>query len=134
MPFHILGCACSPKIFSLFDSILLFFSYAAETLPLYYQCITHAVRLSLCVSLFISSRLCCLSSDTDLLLFLYVPYPLGLLAHDAYDNRTMTYDHTTSSRRSTIYALLACTTDIILFYLSFTFSSSTMMRYLSYHT
>ena len=43
----------------------------------------------LSVSLFISSRLCCLSSDTDLLLFLYVPYLLVLLAHDAYVNRTM---------------------------------------------
>jgi hypothetical protein len=50
---------------------------------------SHVVRLSLCVPLFISSRLCCLSSDTDLLLFLYVPYPLALLAHDAYVNRTM---------------------------------------------
>jgi len=79
---------------------------------------SHVVRLSLCVPLFISSRLCCLSSDTDLLLFLYVPYPLALLTHDAYVNRTMTYDHTTSSsRRSTI--LLTSTTDIILFYFSF---------------
>lgn len=38
----------------------------------------HVVRLSLCVPLFISSRLYCLSSDTDLLLFLYVRYPLAL--------------------------------------------------------
>ena len=85
---------------------------------------SHVVRLSLSVSLSISSRLCCLSSDTDLLLFPYVPYPLALLAHGAYVNRTMTYDHTTSSRGSTIYPLLASTTDIILFYSSFTFSSS----------
>jgi hypothetical protein len=96
---------------------------------------SHVVRLSLSVPLFISSRLCCLSSDTDLLLFLYAPYPLALLAHDAYVNRTMTYDHdhAISSRRSTIHPLLTSTTDIILFYFSFT-SSSTMMRYLSYRT
>ncbi len=57
---------------------------------------SHVVRLSLCVPLFISSRLCCLSSDTDLLLFLYVPYSLAsFLTHDAHVNRTMTYDHTT---------------------------------------
>ena len=95
---------------------------------------SHVVRLSLCVPLFISSRLCCLSSDTDLLLFLYVPYPLALLTRDAYVNRTMTYDHATSSRRSTIYSLLTPTTSIILFYFSFTFSSPTMKRYLSYCT
>jgi len=81
---------------------------------------SHVVRLSLCVPLFISSRLCCLSSDTDLLLFPYGPYPHALLTHDAYVNRTMTYDHATSSRRSTIYSLLTSTTDIILFYFSFT--------------
>jgi hypothetical protein len=95
---------------------------------------SHVVRLSLCLPLFISSRLCCLSSDTDLLLSLYVRYPLTLLTHGAYVNRTMTYDHTTSSWRSTIFSLLASTTDIILFYFFFAFSSSTMMRYLSYRT
>src|SRR5882757_7348939 len=81
------------------------------------RCTTSAsrvVRLSLCVPLFISSRFCCFSSDTDVLLFLYVPFPLALLTHDAYVNRTMTYDHTSSSRRSTI--LLTSITDIILFY------------------
>jgi hypothetical protein len=100
---------------------------AAAVLPMHP---TLYVYLSVCPYLF--PRLCCLSSDTDLLLFLYVPYPLALLAHDAYVNRTMTYDHTTSSR-STIYPFLASTTDIILSYLSFS-SSSTMMRYLSYRT
>ena len=85
---------------------------------------SHVVRLSLCLPLFISSRLCCLSSDTDLLLSLYVRYPLTLLTHGAYVNRTMTYDHTTSSWRSTIFSLLASTTDIILFYFFFAFSSS----------
>jgi len=94
LPLRILGCACLHKIFSLFDSILLFFLMRRRRC----RCTTSAspvVRLFVCVSLFISSRLCCLSSDTDLLLFLYVPYPLALLAHDSYINRTMTYDHTT---------------------------------------
>ena len=127
-----LGCACSHKIFSLFDSISLFFLMRRR----HCRCTTsasHVVRLSLCVPYLSPLVFCCLSSDTDLLLFLYVPYPLGFLTHDAYVNKTMTYDDTTSSRRSTIYPLLTSTTDIILFYSSFVFSS-TMMRYLSYRT
>ena len=129
---HILGCAGSHKIFSLFDSIFFFFLCGGDTaaVPLVHP--TLYVYLSVCPYLF--PRLCCLSSDTDLLLFLYVPYPLALLTHDAYVNRTMTYDHTTSSWRSTISSLLSSITDIILFYFFFAFSSSTMMRYLSYRT
>ena len=133
MPLAHPGCACSHKIFSLFDSTLLFCLMRRRRC----RCTTsasHVVRLSLCVPLFISSRFCCLSSDTDLLLFPYVPYPLALSTHDAYVNRTVTYDHATSTWRSTIYSFLTSTTDIILFYFSSTFSSSTMMRYLFYRT
>ena len=91
----ILGCACLHKIFIIRLGLTL--SHAAETLPLYHHCISLCTSISLCVFLSISSRLCCLSSYTDLLLFLYVLYCLPLLTHV---NRTMTYDHTTPSWRS----------------------------------
>ena len=91
----ILGCACLHKIFIIRLGVTL--SHAAETLPLYHHCISLCTSISLSVFLSISSRLCCLSSYTDLLLFLYVLYCLPLLTHV---NRTMTYDHTTPSWRS----------------------------------
>jgi hypothetical protein len=75
-------------------------SHAAETLSLYHHCISLCTSISLSVFLSISPRPCCLSSYTDLLLFLYVLYSLPLLTHDAHVNRTMTYDHTTPSWRS----------------------------------
>jgi hypothetical protein len=40
-------CVLAQNLF-IFDSILLFFLCAAETLPLYYQCIPRCTSISLC--------------------------------------------------------------------------------------
>jgi len=76
---------------------------AAAVLPVHP---TLYVYLSVCALIY-PSRFCCLSSDTDLLLFPYaplIPSP-SFLTHDAHVNRTMTYDHVTPPWRSTTYLL-----------------------------
>ena len=80
---HFGVCVLAQNLFNYSTRSYFFFFFrggdAAAVLSVHPTC----TSISVCAPLFISSRLCCLSSDTDLLLFLYGPYPHALLTHDA---------------------------------------------------
>ena len=125
-------CACSHKISSLFDSIFLFFLCGGDTAAVLPMHPTLYVCLSVCPYLFPLVFAVSVVIPTSSCFFMSLT-PSPSLTHDAYVNRTMTYDHTTSSWRSTNSSLPTSITDIILFYF-FAFAFSTTMRYLSYRT